>query len=125
MTAPPVPGATRRAEAPRSEPTASARWLRADVIASHYAVRAEALLRYSRRGMLAARWEAGEGVWLFDVGRVAELFLHRDQAVSPSLRQSWGRLGSALLGGARSPRRRAAQPAAGAAELGPADRRVG
>ena len=119
---PPAPGGARRDAAP------STRWLPASVIAGKYAVREDALLRYSRRGMLAARWDATLGDWLFDIGRVVELFLHREQTVAVPPGGSYGRLGEAALAGGPRRNRASREPSPGVDLSGaaaPGEQRVG
>lgn len=77
----------------------AARWLPATVISQNYAVREAALFRYSQRGMLGARWDAGRGDWLYDVFRVRELFVHRDTALPAAPASHLGILGEARLAG--------------------------
>ena len=82
-----------------------ARWLPADAITHSYAVHAAALVRYSQRGMLGARWDEATKSWLYDVMRVRELFVHRDARVAPPAEQKLGTLGETRLAGAGITRR--------------------
>lgn len=76
-----------------------ARWQPAAAIAEQFAVHEAALFRYSQRGMLAARWDETLAIWTYDVTRIAELFLHRDQAPPQVPSGSFGVLGKIQLGG--------------------------
>jgi hypothetical protein len=80
----------------------AAHWMPASAIAQSFAVHEAALFRYSRRGMLGARWDDATGSWLYDVARVRKLFLHRDAVVPDA---HWGKLGEACLAGTPKTRR--------------------
>jgi hypothetical protein len=83
----------------------AAHWMPASAIAQSFVVHEAALFRYSRRGMLGARWDEATASWLYDVARVRKLFLHRDAVVPELPNGQWGRLGEARLAGTPKTRR--------------------
>lgn len=76
----------------------SASWLPGETLTRRFAVDEPMLLRYAKRGILGARWDETEGLWLFEVERISQLFLPRGVDCStpaPHL----GFLGTACLAG--------------------------
>lgn len=78
-------------------------WLSGEALALRFAVEEQTLLRYAKRGMLGAQWDAADERWLYDLRRVGQLFLPRGADVSnhsPHL----GVLGTACLAGVKQRR---------------------
>jgi hypothetical protein len=75
---------------------APTQWGSGEEISRSYAIDEAALFRFARRGMLGAQWEPERNVWVYDLQRVAELFLPRGTRVARDLTQ-FGVLGSTTL----------------------------
>lgn len=71
-------------------------WCSGEEISRSYAIDEAVLFRFARRGMLGAQWDVERNVWVYDLQRVAALFLPRGSRVPHNLTQ-FGVLGVATL----------------------------
>jgi hypothetical protein len=85
----------------------------ASLVAEQYAVSEATLLRYSKRGMIGARWDESRAGWSYDALRVRDLFLLRTEAARAVPGESFGVLGETCLTGGQTSRKAPVANAAG------------